>query len=179
MVHCPDLASPLAPAPTKPVEIVSVAQFSFLANTRITTLRGDIPVSELTTSDRVRVRTGEYAPVRRIDCRTLAVRQLENGPKGTISLRRNTLGEGLPRRDMALTNGHMIEGRLSRHVAHLARLVPGLPGLTAEGTVELVVFDCVGATSVRAEGLWVRAIMRTCIVDEGDAPVSSLIRVHA
>ena len=81
----------------------------YLRGTRILTERGEVPIEELSVSDRVICASGERRPVRwlgyrRIDCS----RYREPATVWPVCIRAGAIAEGQPARDLWLSPGHSI-----------------------------------------------------------------------
>lgn len=143
-------------------EMVQETDLCFAAGTHVTTARGDIPVEQLKVSDLVRTRAGSFTPIvavsrHRID----AVRLRETPDLVPVTVRRNALGDNMPRHDLQVTAGQRFDLRVRDRIGHIIRHSQGPMSQRREDTlstgVDFIVFRMAERAPVRVEHVWTEA----------------------
>jgi Ca2+-binding RTX toxin-like protein len=81
----------------------------FTPGTRIATPRGEVPIEELKVGDKVLTRDNGIQPIRWIGRRDLDARTLAMNPHlRPVRIRKGSLGNGLPERDMLVSPNHRV-----------------------------------------------------------------------
>lgn len=147
---------------TRILTSIAAEDFCFAAGTHITTLRGEMPVEQIKKGDLVRTRSGAYSPVVEISSHEIDANHLKSFPElFPCVIRKNSVGDGLPRRDMKVTSGQEFDPSIRNKVQHAIRSTGRSSGngreLAAGQSIEYVMFRLNDASAVRAERIWVEA----------------------
>ena len=129
-------------------------RFCFVEGTHVSTLRGEMPVQQLRAGDHIRAKKGSFHVVS--DVAIHAFDDLEPEAQAKIALGRVLRGavdEGLPRRDLYVTEGQEFELSRRLEIAHAVRMTVRKSGEALSG-MRFVVFACDGLPMIRAEGIW-------------------------
>jgi hypothetical protein len=129
-------------------------RYCFVEGTYIATLRGEMPVENLRIGDNIRARKGSFHVVS--DLVTVAFADLDpeiQAKVGLYQIRRGAIEEGLPRRDLFVTDGQQFEMSRRLEIAHAVRMATRKGGSALDG-FRFVVFACDGLPMIRAEGIW-------------------------
>jgi hypothetical protein len=129
-------------------------RFCFVEGTHVSTLRGEMPVQQLRAGDHIRAKKGSFHVVS--DVAIHAFDDLDPEAQAKIALGRVLRGavdEGLPRRDLYVTEGQEFELSRRLEIAHAVRMTVRKSGEALSG-MRFVVFACEGLPMIRAEGLW-------------------------
>jgi hypothetical protein len=142
-------------APSRGVfAIVLPRRFCFVEGTHIATLRGEMPVEQLSEGDHIRAKKGSFHVVSEV--MVFDYDALAEDTKAQVALypvRRGAVEEGLPRRDCYVTDGQQFELSRRLEIAHAVRMAVRKDGAALSG-VRFVVFSCPGLPMIRAEGIW-------------------------
>lgn len=147
-----------------PGTVVPRATPCFTPGALITTARGECPVEQLTTDDRVVTRDNGVRPVRWIGKTQMFQHDFKsNAHLLPVLLRRGSLGKDLPERDMLVSPNHRIlveRGRSAVKYAEPEVLVaakhlttPGVQPVPSAGTT-YIHFMCDQHEVVLADGVW-------------------------
>jgi hypothetical protein len=134
--------------------VVLPKRFCFLEGTHVATLRGEMPVQQLRVGDHIRARKGSFHTIS--DLAVHAFDDLDPAAQAKIGLSRILRGaveEGLPRRDLYVSDGQEFELSRRLEISHAVRMSVRKCGEALSG-LRFVVFACDGLPMIRAEGLW-------------------------
>jgi hypothetical protein len=129
-------------------------RFCFVEGTHIATLRGEMPVQNLRIGDHIRAKKGSFHIVS--DVAIHAFDDLDPEAQAKIALGRILRGaveEGLPKRDLYVSEGQEFELSRRLEIAHAVRMTVRKSGEALSG-LRFVVFACDGLPMIRAEGIW-------------------------
>ena len=129
-------------------------RFCFVEGTHIATLRGEMPVQNLRIGDHIRAKKGSFHIVS--DVAIHAFDDLDPEAQAKIALGRVLRGaveEGLPKRDLYVSEGQEFELSRRLEIAHAVRMTVRKSGDALSG-LRFVVFVCDGLPMIRAEGIW-------------------------
>lgn len=134
---------------------------AFGEDTLILTRRGEIRAGELTDSDQVATRSGEWLDIAWLEHIRLGARFLsDHAEVKPVLICSGELGLGQPKRNVVLSPDQEIwtEDDVSRGRFRAAGDISAQPKLfdATEVSVGYVIFSCSKPTVVSAEGLWVR-----------------------
>ncbi|MGJ8546574.1 MAG: Hint domain-containing protein [Sulfitobacter sp.] len=137
----------------------------FTPGTLIKTDQGEIPVEDLKLGDRVLTIDSGFKPIRWIGRNSFSQEQLAQNPElNPVRIAKGSLGDGLPERDMLLSQQHRMLFR-SAQMAMLfatpetlvaAKHMTALPGvdITTPDEVTYIHFMCDAHEIVCADGAW-------------------------
>lgn len=129
-------------------------RFCFVEGTHIATLRGEMPVQNLRIGDHIRAKKGSFHIVS--DVAIHVFDDLDPEAQAKIALGRVLRGaveEGLPKRDLYVSEGQEFELSRRLEIAHAVRMTVRKSGEALSG-LRFVVFACDGLPMIRAEGIW-------------------------
>ena len=129
-------------------------RFCFVEGTHIATLRGEMPVQNLRIGDHIRAKKGSFHIVSEVTIH--AFDDLDPEARAKIALGRILRGaveEGLPKRDLYVSEGQEFELSRRLEIAHAVRMTVRKSGEALSG-LRFVVFACDGLPMIRAEGIW-------------------------
>lgn len=129
-------------------------RFCFVEGTYVATLRGEMTVQSLRVGDQIRAKKGSFHVIS--DVSIHAFEDLEPEAQARISVNqimRGAVEEGLPRRDLYVTEGQQFELSRRLEVSHAVRMTVRKSGAALRG-YRFVVFTCEGLPMIRAEGIW-------------------------
>ena len=129
-------------------------RFCFVEGTHISTLRGEMPVQQLRVGDYIRAKKGSFHVVSEVA--THLFDDLDPEAQAGIALGRILRGavlEGIPRRDLYVSEGQEFELSRRLEIAHAVRMTVRKSGEALSG-MRFVVFACDGLPMIRAEGIW-------------------------
>ena len=144
-IEAPDPAEERAALPKR---------FCFVEGTHVSTLRGEMPVQQLRVGDHIRAKKGSFHIVSEVAIHVFD--DLDPEAQGKIALGRVLRGavdEGLPRRDLYVSDGQECELSRRLEIAHAVRMTVRKSGEALNG-LRFVVFVCDGLPMIRAEGIW-------------------------
>ncbi len=152
----------------------SAKRFCFVEGTYIASLRGEMPVEFLRVGDYIRAKKGSFHTVSEIDAfHAFDVDPDRHSALGLYQIRRGAIEEGLPRRDLWVTEGQQFELSRRLEISHAVRMATRKNGARMEG-LKFVVFTCDGLPMIRAEGVWTTATPVEALFPrfdaEGDVP---------
>jgi hypothetical protein len=129
-------------------------RFCFVEGTHVATLRGEMPVQYLRVGDNIRARKGSFHTVSDVAIHDFDDLDPETQAKiGVNRLLRGAVDDGLPRRDLFMTEGQQFELSRRLEVSHAIRMTVRKSGASLAG-FRFVVFACDGLPMIRAEGIW-------------------------
>jgi hypothetical protein len=129
-------------------------RFCFVEGTHVATLRGEMPVQHLRVGDHIRAKKGSFHIVS--DVAIHVFDDLDAEAQAKIALGRVLRGaveEGLPKRDLYVSDGQEFELSRRLEIAHAVRMTVRKSGEALSG-LRFVVFACNGLPMIRAEGIW-------------------------
>jgi hypothetical protein len=150
-------------------------RFCFVEGTFVASLRGEMPVEFLKTGDYIRARKGSFHTISEIDTfHSYDVDPHRHSALGLYQLRRGAIEEGMPRRDLWITEGQQFEMSRRLEISHAVRMATRKSGAAIEG-LRFIVFTCDGLPMIRAEGIWITATPVEALFPEfdGDGAVES------
>ncbi len=158
-------AEPTRPRPADPVSVIAATAYApappgFGPLTRIETDFGHFPAQALRVRDRVRLRTGRFCPIARVDRLLLDEAFLDlHHQAQPILIQPGRLGYGLPAEPVLLAPGQKLSDR-QRLPASLTTardlLRAGMAQCRPERFLTYVVFSFTEAEDVCSGGLWLR-----------------------
>jgi hypothetical protein len=129
-------------------------RFCFVEGTHIATLRGEMPVQHLRVGDHIRAKKGSFHVVSEVAVHLFD--ELDREAQAKIALGRILRGavdEGIPKRDLYVSEGQQFELSRRLEIAHAVRMTVRKSGDALSG-MSFVVFACDGLPMIRAEGIW-------------------------
>ena len=136
------------------MSIPTPGRFCFVEGTHIATLRGEMPVETLRVGEYIRAKKGSFHTVS--DVMELTVEDVDpewHPELGLYQLRRGSVDERMPKRDVYVTEGQQFYVTQRMMIAHALRMTTRKSGKALE-EVRYFLFRCDGLPMVRAEGLW-------------------------
>jgi len=132
-------------------------RFCLVEGTFVASLRGEMPVVYLREGFYIRSRKGSFHTISRIDTFDATdVSPDRHSSLGLYNIRRGSIEEGMPRRDLWVTEGQQYELSRRLEISHAVRMATRKNAAAMEG-LKFVVFTCDGLPMIRAEGVWITA----------------------
>jgi len=139
------------------VSVRAPKRFCFVEGTYVASLRGEMPVEFLREGYYIRSRKGSFHTISDIDTfQAFDVDPDHHSSLGLYNIRRGSIEEGLPRRDLWVTEGQQFELSRRLEISHAVRMATRKTGAAIE-RLRFVVFTCDGLPMIRAEGVWTTA----------------------